>query len=589
MYMTNERLYPVDFGSVISDAFSGEQDPVDLAATDYREFAKTVIKNEDNGDIIMLQDFQDTVIDALESDAEILLFVLPRGFGKSSLITIGYVAHLLGQNRNMRIIVGSNTEDAAISHLTGIETILRDEDYQAIFGDMTPNSREIKWTEKIKYVRRSRKMRHPSLLATGVGSAAVLGKRSDLIVVDDLIDVGHAESAAEREKAWIWFNGQLRNTRIPGARIIIVNTRFHFDDIAGRLKEMYKDADEHEFICIDIPALYKVYDDEGNYTEHSIWESRFPTKWLMKERERNYFQFMAHFMNDPIDTSKSRLQEHWLSYVDEAEITPQLISEMQIFAGVDPNTDKDSIKKDYFAVAFIGVHPASSRIYLLDLLYTRADLDTVRAAFRAKMEYWKPEKIVIETNAAQGLYQTLLNQDKEHLNYPFVSRFNILPKDQRILSMASHFLAGKISTLATKDIHGDMKAIPALEPIRREWITFPNNTDSHFDALDALEMAISSIIYYAEDAAFSVINPDEFLERMVEEQGTRALANLSESITIQLTKAEEDATLDRELNAMRTKNDEEVVTDEELIELQRVYQDSFKPKLIFGTIGRRFT
>ena len=65
-------------------------------------------------------------------------------------------------------------------------------------------------------------------------------------MVDDLIDEGHARSQAERDNAWHWFNEALKFTLVPGddSRIIIVNTRYHTDDLAGRVKKQYEDAGE---------------------------------------------------------------------------------------------------------------------------------------------------------------------------------------------------------------------------------------------------------------------------------------------------------------------------------------------------------
>lgn len=510
------RIKELDFGTSISKAFLGERDSIDDAYTDFSVFVERVLKSEDTGLPVVIQPFQREVIAALESKAKVVLLVLPRGYAKTSLVTIAYVAWRIGRDRNLRCIVASNIIERASSHLEGIDSLLSSRDYQEIFGNLKPESRKVKWTETIKYVIRDRKMRHPTLLAAGVGSAGVLGSRSDLILADDLIDMAHADSAAERDKAWHWFTGQLWYTlspEHPEARVIVIATRFHHDDIAARLRQQYAGASTDEFIDIDIPALkVNLITNE----EESIWESRFPAAMLKQMRERNYFSFQSHFQNDPIDASQSQLLESWLNYASYDDIA-KLFPEMEFFVGVDPNTDVESIKKDFFAMVVVGVHHKSKRIFVVDMLYTKADLQTLKEQFGAKVQRWKPTKILLESNAAQGLYETILGKG-EYLNYPFERIYSSLKKEQRILATAAPFMQAKVSVLGERDESGRWRPVQSLEPLRREWITFPHARDSHFDALDALGFALKPLVYFAQDLAVSIISPDEFMGRTRDEQ-----------------------------------------------------------------------
>ena len=565
-----------DFGSSLAKIMLGEVDPYNEARTDYAVFAPKVLKSEDTGESIKLQPFQMEVIRALKSSASLVLFILPRGFAKSSLVTIGYSAWTIGNDHNTRLIVASNTKDQAVSHLHGIETVLEDRDYQEIYGDLLPHNRKVKWAEDVKYItHRTIRMRDATMRAAGVGSAEVLGKRCSLLVVDDLIDESHADSEAERDSAWRWFSGQLKYTQsgVPNARTIVINTRFHHDDLAARLKERHKG--DPDFICIDIPALVS---DPATGEEKSIWEDRFPTEHLLKERERSYFSFMSHFMNDPIDVSKSRLQESWLGYIDHTTVD---LSGMQFFAAVDPNTGKDSIAKDYFAVAIVGVHLETKRVYIVDLLYTKADLQVVKEQFRAKMDQWHPSVVGLEANAAQGLYATILS-DGEHASYPFDLIYNVMSKEQRILSMANHFIAGKVSILGSKDEHGRWHPIPSLEPIRREWVTFPNAKSSHLDALDALEMALRPIFIGSGGYILSVITPEEFRGRILEEQSLRSESDARSVLVSGMAETIREADLSAPMSPPAPETE---ITDEMMKKLEDEYFKARRPKSWLGTIG----
>lgn len=616
MVDNNSGYEGFDFGETLSKTMLGETDAEDSARADFKVFAPQVLVNDDDGHLIQLQPFQIQVINTIEKKAETTLIVLPRGFAKSSLVTKGYAAFKIGNNRNIRIIVASNTDDQAIEQVSGVGEVLNTRRYIEVFGDMVPKSKSAKWSESVKIVNRNRNMTHATIRAHGSGSAKVTGKRADLVIIDDIIDPESANSPAERERAWKWMEGALKYTMagVADARRIIVNTRYHSDDAAGKLKEKYKDADETEFIVLDIPALVE---DPETGEEISIWPDRFPTDKLKRERERAYFEFQTHFMNDPIDTTKSQLQDEWLHYIDETEFT-KIQHECEYFAGVDPNTDTKSLKKDFFAVVIVGVHGKSKRIFLVDMLYTKADLKTVKAQFRAKMEKWNPVKISLEANAAQGLYETILN-DKEHLNYPFERVFSTLEKEQRILNMANHFIAGRVRTLGERDDHGRWRTINSLEPLRREWLTFPQSKDSHFDALDALTLAIRPIVSFSNTFAVAAISPTDFQARVKIEKTLRddklAGKDLEEAIDDKLRSlnilaqlpidpddealVENDEWMEEDLAANITEHcilcnvKTEIEKESKMChtcsidELENQWLDSFKPKTFFGTIGER--
>lgn len=577
-----------DFSSAVSDAISGRVTESDLARDDFSKFAELVLEDERTGQPIDLQAFQREVIDALlDPVANIILLVLPRGFGKSSLVTVGFGAWLIGNDPNIRIIVASNAEDQAVSHLTGIENIMSSAKYQEVFGDLIPRSRETQWSQRAKVVKRTRSMRHPTLLAAGVGSAIVTGKRSDIILGDDLIDVNSAMSAAERESSWTWFTTALQDTLDPTGvgKTIIIQTRYHQDDVAGRMKENYKD--DPRFRVVDIPALALETDEEtGETVEKSIWEDRFSTEWLMERRRRSYFAFQANFMNDPIDVSRAQLSESWLNYVPEEEVI-KLYPEMEFFAGVDPNTSRQTMKTDYFAMVVVGIHHPTNRIFVVDAFYSKADIKTIKELFKGMMTKWKPTKVTIESNGAQILYETLFQEDNEYLQYPFSMIFNTLQKEERILSMAtSHFMNGKVAMPGVVDERGYMRPIMSLMPIRQEWLSFPQSRDSHFDALDALDMALRPLVRYNRDFAISVLSYDEWSDRMKAEQTRRALEEQTDTVQGQIEQALTQSHLLGE-DQPYIEEEEDDPTDEEIEMLEQAYRERFKPKLSLGIMNRR--
>lgn len=103
-------------------------------------------------------------------------------------------------------------------------------------------------------------------------SGAITGEGFKLIIVDDPVkDRATAESALEREKAYEWFNDVAFTRLEPGASCIVLQTRWHEDDLAGRL---IADGWEH----VRLPAI----DDDGR----ALWPARYNAEKLREIREQ---------------------------------------------------------------------------------------------------------------------------------------------------------------------------------------------------------------------------------------------------------------------------------------------------------------
>ncbi|MGD9590267.1 MAG: phage terminase large subunit [Pyrinomonadaceae bacterium] len=90
--------------------------------------------------------------------------------------------------------------------------------------------------------------------AVGVG-AGITGFGGQVIVIDDPVKSrAEAESETYRERLWDWYRNDLYTRLEPGAAVILIQTRWHVDDLAGRLlQEMHDGGDQWE--VIDLPAL----------------------------------------------------------------------------------------------------------------------------------------------------------------------------------------------------------------------------------------------------------------------------------------------------------------------------------------------
>jgi len=124
------------------------------------------------------------------------------------------------------------------------------------------------------------------LLATGVGGALTGEGVSGVLVVDDPIKSRkEADSRHQREVVWGWF-GDVANTRVhPGASIVVVQTRWHEDDLSGRLID-------RGWELVRLPAI----DADG----HALWPEGRPLSFLEAQREAiGEHSFAALYQQEP--------------------------------------------------------------------------------------------------------------------------------------------------------------------------------------------------------------------------------------------------------------------------------------------------
>jgi predicted phage terminase large subunit-like protein len=109
------------------------------------------------------------------------------------------------------------------------------------------------------------------------------GRGADLFMVDDPFkDRKEAESLTIRNSVWDWFKAVAYTRLMPGGRIVIILTRWHEDDIVGRIfnTDYVPKEEADKWFCLNLPGII----DEGQETERALWPSRFPLEVLKSTR-----------------------------------------------------------------------------------------------------------------------------------------------------------------------------------------------------------------------------------------------------------------------------------------------------------------
>lgn len=173
-----------------------------------------------------------------------MIFMPPR-HGKSELASKRFPAWCLGRNPKRQIIAASYNSDLASDFGRNVRNIVAEPEYGQVFPGVTlsPDSQA---------ANRFNTNAKGTYVAAGVGTA-VTGRGADIALIDDPFkDREEADSERRRELVWDWYRSTLYTRLMPGGAIVLIQTRWHEDDLAGRLLEQEPDQWE----VLELPALH---------------------------------------------------------------------------------------------------------------------------------------------------------------------------------------------------------------------------------------------------------------------------------------------------------------------------------------------
>ena len=199
------------------------------------------------------------VIEALEWLAETpdarLMIWMPPGSGKSKYASVLFPAWWMANHRGTNVIGVSYGSDLAKNFSRAVQNTIRDN--PAILGYSLLNDGVDRWATS----------NGSEYLAVGAGGA-VTGFRADLVIIDDPVR-GRADADSETIRNTIWdaYLANIYTRRRPGARIVVIQTRWHEDDLSGRILENDKD-----WRIIKLPAFATDVDDPlGRSIGEPLW------------------------------------------------------------------------------------------------------------------------------------------------------------------------------------------------------------------------------------------------------------------------------------------------------------------------------
>jgi predicted phage terminase large subunit-like protein len=195
----------------------------------------------------------DAHLEAVErGEIDRLMVFMPPRHGKSEKTSKRFPAWYLGRNPKRQIIASSYNSDLATDFGREVRNIMASPEYGEVFSSVL--------RQDSRAADRMNTDAGGAYFACGVGTATT-GRGAHLGLIDDPFkDREDADSEIQREKVWRWYRSTFFTRLMPGGAIVLVQTRWHEDDLAGRLLELQgRKEDGGEWTVLDLPAL----DGEG--------------------------------------------------------------------------------------------------------------------------------------------------------------------------------------------------------------------------------------------------------------------------------------------------------------------------------------
>ena len=221
------------------------------------------------------------------TDGEIkrLMIQMPPRHGKSETATIRYPVYRLNMDPELRVVVGAYNATLA--------------------GKFSRKARRIAQhaglalSDERRAVEDWETTAGGGMRAVGVGGG-ITGQGGDLIIIDDPVkNREEAESEVYREKVWSWYTDDLYTRLEPGGALIVIMTRWHMDDLAGRI--LAGEA-AHKWTVVNLPALALENDPLGRRPGEALCPERYDEAALQAiktEGQMTEYAFAALYQQDP--------------------------------------------------------------------------------------------------------------------------------------------------------------------------------------------------------------------------------------------------------------------------------------------------
>lgn len=343
------------------------------------------------------QEMEEFLAAVARKESPRLMLCMPPRHGKSELASRRFPAYVFGRYPDMSVIGTSYSADLASRNNRDVQRVMEQPEYHEIFPDTrlaTKSSRSAAGS----YLRNSDLFEileyRGSYRSAGVGGG-ITGMGGNILIVDDPFkDRAEADSVTIRAKVWDWYTSTLYTRLAPGGGIIVINTRWHMDDLSGRLLEAARTGEGDQWRVVNFPAIAE---EEEKYRKQgeALHPERYPLDQLLSIRKAiGTRDWEALYQQHPVPDGGAIFKQEWLDFYQKLPPAPE-----QWLASWDL-TFKDAAVSDYVVGQVWCARGAD--YYLVDQVRGQWDFVETLSQVTALVKKWPQARRVLVEDKANG-------------------------------------------------------------------------------------------------------------------------------------------------------------------------------------------
>ena len=265
----------------------------------------------------------------IEGKIRNLMIFVPPQHGKSEILSRNFPAWAFGYDPDLKIVGCSYSSDLANQFSRSIQRIMDSPEYLHIFPETRLNSSNLR---TVKRLHMFEIVNHKGFYKAQGVCGSLTGTAVDIAIIDDPVkDAIEAYSPTYRERVWEWYTSVLLTRLHNNSKQLFIMTRWHEDDLAGRI--LSREADKWE--VVSIPAIRETLDD-GNESDpravgEALWPQRHSLERLLEAQKRSPRVFTALYQQHPTAEGGNIIKTEWLHKISEVDFNRRRTNEPIVF------------------------------------------------------------------------------------------------------------------------------------------------------------------------------------------------------------------------------------------------------------------
>jgi len=424
-----------------------------------------------------------------------LMVFLPPRSSKSVICSKLFPAWYVGRHPQHEILTVSHSDQLASDFGRSVRDLVNYDLFNTVFPDVQLRS-------DVRAAGKWKTNQGGTYYAAGVRSQ-IAGRGAHVAILDDVMSEEDSFSETGRRYVKEWYPSGLRTRIMPNGSIVIINTRYHEDDLCGWLLRQESQVElENKWEVIKIPAW--VDEPSSKLLNLPIGSSYFP-EWKPSEILKNdeeeikasngsrYWESL--YMQNPVPDTGGIIKKKWIQWwdYDEPPACDYIIQTYDTAFSTKTTADFSVIQTwgifEHMETDSTGRENWVSNLILLGNEKGRFDYPALRMKAQELYDYHKPDVCIIEKKASG---QSLI-QDLRRAGLPVLDYIPDRDKTARVYAATPMMEAGRVWLPKGHEWSDDLYG---------EAITFPNAR--HDDQVDAMTMAI----HYMKES-WNLTHPDD--------------------------------------------------------------------------------